>query len=553
MTSGRAGARISQVCGAAALIGAALAVAAMSAAQEPAPEAPPTRTPASGPEESHGWVVVRGVLDESQYVLLHIPPRRDVPVGGGRTIRVSSGTVRRAAGLVRPPEFIASWGRRAFLVFPPERDREPGHDRRQILAIGAVPGSVQDRWKDDAGPRLAPVAAVPAGRETIGVVGTRYGPTALIRTVDDSGRLALRLLRLEGRRWVDLEAPAGVDPSDKSVALIAWEGGEGVGVALVSQEEGLALWTLARGPEGRLVWSARRFGDAQARTGGGLIGAGNRVIHVERDAEGVFGVSELSALGAWVGLARIRDIPADFSHAVLEDGARLVLVFPEAAEAHRGQRGVRHYRIVEVSLTTGRILYSGPIHGDGPVSPWELRVLIAVLFLLMVAILLFVLRSEGRNGVVLLPPGAALAEPPRRIVATILDVGLALLVARRVVGIELSVVASDPFSMPALETLLAVLATGFVLATLSEWLLGRSLGKWVTGCYVVVAGRAEGGGVPWMPPGLARSLLRNVVKWAMAPLTLVAIADPNGRHPGDILARTVVVVRFDTPERKQQG
>jgi len=44
---------------------------------------------------------------------------------------------------------------------------------------------------------------------------------------------------------------------------------------------------------------------------------------------------------------------------------------------------------------------------------------------------------------------------------------------------------------------------------------------------------------------LLPSLLRNAVRWAVPPLTVLVLLDANWRHPGDVMAGSVVAEPAD--------
>jgi len=45
--------------------------------------------------------------------------------------------------------------------------------------------------------------------------------------------------------------------------------------------------------------------------------------------------------------------------------------------------------------------------------------------------------------------------------------------------------------------------------------------------------------------GLRQALVRNLMKYAMPPVAVFGLSDANGRHRGDVLAGTAVVIRVD--------
>ncbi|MCW5550456.1 MAG: RDD family protein, partial [Opitutaceae bacterium] len=198
----------------------------------------------------------------------------------------------------------------------------------------------------------------------------------------------------------------------------------------------------------------------------------------------------------------------------------------------------------EVSAYTGRQMFIGSARRDPLLSPRDFQVLSLVFGSLMIVVLLFVLRSDARKELSL-PAGAALAPPGMRVLAGAMDLLPALGLAGLLTGVAPAkllslVVLTSPFSLTPL-----VLATlGLVIGhcALSEWRWGRSLGKALVGCRVAPASawdRVDGRLRLW------QTLARNAVRWVFPPLGMLMLFDPNFRHPGDVLARTVVVIPPD--------
>lgn len=298
--------------------------------------------------------------------------------------------------------------------------------------------------------------------------------------------------------------------------------------------------------------------------------------------------------------------------------ARVVLVaaggIVESQRPRRDDEG-RSYSplslaITEISGARGETLFDGPFERVSPVDLGGFRLLSSLLLVLMAMVLLIVLRPEPGDGVVAIPAGYALAEPPRRLLATFFDLGLAVLVASSIWGV-------DPRDMLSFEVITAlddrwlalptVLLVGAGLGAASEWAFGRTFGKLVFGMTVVsIKPRAKAGSKPGTnakphgkpdakpdddrrgrssdaefddraesaparraggeddlhdeaeppaPLGLVRlslwqALVRNLVKWLLPPVAALALVDTSGRHRGDGLARAAVLTELP-PEPTQ--
>ena len=92
-----------------------------------------------------------------------------------------------------------------------------------------------------------------------------------------------------------------------------------------------------------------------------------------------------------------------------------------------------------------------------------------------------------------------------------------------------------------------MVVSGLVLGVMGEVLIGRSIGKLLTGCEVVdvrVTGSIS-------HPQFWQALVRNVIKWVLAPAAMLGLMDAQGRHRGDSMSRTAVVV--EEPDEDPEG
>ena len=90
----------------------------------------------------------------------------------------------------------------------------------------------------------------------------------------------------------------------------------------------------------------------------------------------------------------------------------------------------------------------------------------------------------------------------------------------------------------ALLFALTVVGAGLVLGILGEALIGRSVGKVAMGCEVIdvrVTDRP-------VHPKVWQAATRNVIKWVLSPAAMIGLMDPEGRHRGDSMAGTAVVM-----------
>ena len=255
---------------------------------------------------------------------------------------------------------------------------------------------------------------------------------------------------------------------------------------------------------------------------------------------------------------------------------------PSAAPADSSQTPLpmRQIRVVEVSTSTGQVLFNDVARRDAVITARDLQALAIGIGVLTAAVFLFVLRQDNRH-TVRIPLRTSLATPARRFAGALIDLVLgyaiaSLLLDRSIVRI---ITQAGPHLIANMMTLVIVtLLCAAIHSMLSEWLTGRSLGKFMTGSVVTRAVVERGdevdppvnAGSPDAPdasPAPARlpqgdrpapdaippitfvqAGLRNLIRWT-PPLAMLLAFDPNFRHPGDVLSRTVVIVPDPEDER----
>lgn len=208
--------------------------------------------------------------------------------------------------------------------------------------------------------------------------------------------------------------------------------------------------------------------------------------------------------------------------------------------------------ILEMS-TTGRLWYEGEQVRQGPLSLRDLRALAFMLGSLAVLVIIFVFRPEAAP-IVTLPQGAALGALWRRTGAAMVDFMIAAVLASLIMGHGalglLSALLAGPAaaggalggSEEVFTGLMLAQVMGIVHCSLTETLSGRSIGKGVFGL-IILSSRATPGRLD-----LRAALLRNIIKWGLPLLLVFAVWDPMRRHPGDLLAGTLVVERAEEGE-----
>lgn len=255
--------------------------------------------------------------------------------------------------------------------------------------------------------------------------------------------------------------------------------------------------------------------------------------------------------GEWAELARVQGVAREFCVLPLCTSARVMLLWKPPSGTSGSAGGSMEVR--EISAHTGRVLYAGPSVSSSPITLSDYRLIVLTLFIATSLVLAFILRAEAREVVLHLPKGVSLAEPSRRAVAFAIDFVIWFSVAASFFGL-------GPFEAVSPEAILSgagfwAFASGLALAatanTILECLVGRSIGKVVTGCRVLLV-RSRGGLADDHHPTFPLALLRNLLKWMLPPLGALLLADPEWRHPADRISRTVVVVDTNNESNNDQ-
>jgi hypothetical protein len=464
------------------------------------------------------WLTV--FEDQGQWRLVMVPPRDGLASESG----MQAGQIKAARALSRPPVAAAAVGDQGVVVFD-ERGARTVLSGRAVAGVGGV-------WTFEPADRLEAWATPPAGR-LVGFAGWGERAAMLVRGEDPGG--GLELYTGTQRGWEREEVPAGATArgvlralGSSRGTLIGWdEGGRGA-----------ALWR--RGADG--VWdeSVVAGGEVLARAEGVFgVGDAGAVVSAAREGEGDGElVIRVHRDGVVVELARVEALAA-WTGAVVEGASpRLVALWRDPGDPSRERRAA--FRVVEVSLATGRVMHDGPPRQALPVTAGEFRIVAAGLVAMTLVALIAALRpGEGATRSEL-PVGTAMAGPGRRFLATVLDALIASAVSAWWFGAEpWMVVTGAVLVVPggAWGAVPGALVIAGVMGAVGEAVFAGSPGKLLTGCRVA---RARGG--EFEGPGVWRSVVRNGIKWAALPLTMPALVSPGTRHRGELAAGTVVVV-----------
>lgn len=515
----------------------------------------PGRAPADGTapvpssEPTHAWFIEpvlppssasAAAVAETRAVVLHLPPR---------SAAVASGTVRIATDLRRSPVAVAAAEARFYLVFqeppPPAAFPNVKPSPRRVQSVSAeqiAPG----RWATRPSGRLDVHPSLPGDGGLIGIAASDAGLFALM--ISDAGETTL--LRMQASDWATVPGPTwarqpGRLPRSKQEYRIFGVPG-GVGLARLDEVHPAEIALLIGE-----TWSQLQAPLADPRPDV-LMMVGPSVIAASRPPGGSLSIRARSLRGedlpgdGWRELARLDNVQEVWGVAPLASSDALAVVWHRKPPAGAPDTEPTRRMVAEVSLGTGRVLFEGEATSGSPVSRKDAWLLGLAVAMVTGMVVVTVLRPPSAP--VVLPRDTSLAPPLRRLFAGLIDFGAGLAVAGVIAGrggwseLEWWLTADGQWLM------IMVLPCLSILCGVAEGLSGRTLGKLLLGIRVASV-RVQPGNLEAAPspPGLGRGLLRNLIKWCLPPVGLIALLDPEGRHRADQFAMTAVILP-DEPE-----
>lgn len=496
-------------------------------------------------DASHGFVATKTKPIGGPMHLLPGAGKRSVESNEIGTIyhlpgALEAGTIRHGPDMPWAPSAMATRDGRVVMVFEPE---SPVGDQpsawsasRRVRAITVRAGAVDGTFfYEPMGRDPEALASLPAEGAVRGLAMGAWGPVALLAGAD--GADGARLLALRGVEWESVPLPAGVERHAR-LDLTTREGRP----TLVAESGGMGAtaWTLASADGREGTWEWGREPIAPPRADERVIGVGTGLVGWSRDAEGQVRLRLLRESGAY-DLAPVTGVSERFG--IVPGDQRVSVVWLSREQRENVEREI--YRVAVVSTVTGKVLYEGPARTGTSLTGRDLQTLALLAGALLLTALVFVLRpSPDETGAVALPSGTALAETWRRAAGLLIDLAPGMALAALVFGVSMEELASaaalatTASAKPVMALLVGVMLTA-THEILGEWLTGRSLGKWATGCRVVTTRGTK--------LALWQAVVRTALKLFCPPLALFVLIDPRRRHPADILARTVVVMRAPEP------
>lgn len=572
---------------------------------------PSAAAPGESLSGSHSWLAVPALgskLDEDSWRLLHVTPRRTL-WRDGVAHGSDDGVLRPSVSLASRPRALAAVDNVVYILFPTLLNTPDA--KREVYSVSVMPTGVADLWADDPPGAARREPSLEGSGILLGFVGTQIGPVAMVR---EASTTALRILRRG--EWIPVPIDLGPltdlgSARPETIRLV--QSAEGFRVVLLRDDGSVWIWnaaleestepvSVAPSPAGGVASAAPASGwrtgsDSWRRSSGGtasgrdvnvirarwnsngstlpsdlrdprqfaglrVISSGGQLLTAHRDAKGDVLVGTLWPRG-WLPLTRIESVPAEFAFVSIDGLGRCAVVW-QAVDATPQETGSAlmsrragvgsHLEIREVSAWTGRLIFQGASARAGIVGAGEFRLLALSMFALMAIVLTLIVRREEDEPVFTLPDGVAMCEPGRRAVAGVLDLLLVFVVASRIMGIS-PLQFFDPgvlLSGLAVSIILLTVLLGAIVGTLTEAFFARSPGKLLVGCEVLAIVKPDGG-PPNVWGALWRAAVRNLVKWGLPPLGVLGVLDPSGRHRGDHMAGTLVIVRFDPDEEDADG
>lgn len=515
-------------------------------------------------ENEHTWAVTPSTVS-SEWGLWHIPPR--FGRGGAQ-----DGEVRIVDSLVRQPAAIAASGGRVWMAFAGSGNRA-GYG---FLTAAVQPGAIDGTWFTGTGGRLASAAYLATKGKLKSMAAGPRGPVVLVTPSDEPAQIAW----IDRGTWKWATGPQRADePSPTAIGILAdgtvcltavadgsiynWRASlpepetTTGGYQLIDPDEILSSDTPGEADEAPLTtleWTLETADIAGvpngARVAAGPVGIGSRIVLALQSDSQVRVVDVLGSQGSDVYTAPMGGV------ALLGNSRRgLIVRLGDDAEGAQG-RAATKLVVEEFSLDTGRTFYVGPAVFDGPVSPSDIRILLVLMILVSATLLLFVVRTTGESTPFVAPRGTALAPPMPRLMASMADGLLAVLL-----GGELAKLLPEGWLAMRIGAdvldfapIIVALGLGFVAGSVLEAMTGRTPGKLVFGLYVSRSGVIDGDPVPPRRPGFGASLARNAVKWLLPLVAIAGATSPALRHRGDTMAGLGVIGEaMPEPGRGQSG
>ncbi len=490
-----------------------------------------------GAPVSHAWFAVPDA-DSAHAMLLHLPP------GDPTSTRVR--LVREVAQI---PVFVAARDARVYMVFEeqaPDTRAFPTAvlPARRVLSLEAQEAS-PGQWVTVPAERLNACPAIDGEGSLLGVAGSDVGLYAL-RRVSRDGAPAIVLERMGVSDWTPINVPeeakvlAGAPGDERSWGIFGVPGG----VGLFSWKDADAVcWLGDESQAGGLAWSRVQIDLPDRPLSVTMAWVGGEIVLGASQTGSTMSIRARTPGGTWRTVARVPGIGPDCT--VIPDDSGGSLRFVWLAQGQQDVLG--RVRIRSLSIGTGRLGDASPLRLASPISRADFVMLVFLLAMVVGMIMAVLFRPN--EAAVNLPDGYAIADPPLRMVAGVIDAGIGLLAISAVFRVPWSDLATTEWWASTRGSIVLIATLGFlvVMGTLLETAFGKTVGKFLTACEVADVGPRRRAESP-SPPSLQRAFLRNLVKWGLPLVGVLGVLDVSGRFRADQFARTAVVSRLSADE-----
>lgn len=528
---------------------------------------------------SHGWMIVQS---NDKWALVHVPPRVDNDPTATGVLSASGGSVALVGSFDSTPSAIVAIDDRLYMIFETV-DRGGAVLRRDVRSVVAERSGLGALWHFEPEDDYFTHALLPPGGTLLGAACAQGTLAVVLDSSTEPNPQGPRVGVLSRESWVfsDLPEPVAqsIRASPGSAHVVSSR--QGLLIAILRQNKTLERWVgnveipqpAAGGffpddddapivtprrtaPPKSPTWTWTRLAPIDARpldqSSGTLLECAGVQVWLQVGPDGTMSVHELGDDSVSL-LASLKNAAVPVSLCTIEGDGRIVMAWslleppPSQPQAFQTSVPKRNYEVREISVLTGRVLYSGPAKSLGPVSETDFRLLALALLATMAIALLLVLRPDPSDGVISIPDNYFLAESGRRLFAALADAVLAWWIACAIWRLDVGQSLSPSNMLGGTTWIVAgtAIVVGLVLGSIGEWRIGRTPGKLLTGCEVisVLPNPSRPGALP--RPSLWRALERNAIKWLLPPVAMLGLFDEQGRHRADMMARTVVVVRGD--------
>lgn len=492
----------------------------------------------------HLWFCAEVQNPRAGYLLCHVDLRQSPP---------ALTTVADSLILAHPPQAMAAWGDRVWLVTRPIREQR--RQRREVFTVRVARNQAMGVNYFLPHDRLEMAPELSGQGNIGGMVGSAEGPIVLLVPLqrdlagveannqdgDAPARMVRpQLLRLTADAWQSLDLPEEMAADPEALLATGGPGGEW-------------LQVFTRGPDSTQILVHRRD-----RSGTWISAP------VPFALSSLLGATNVGSQTALV--LRISGQQDRMMVSYLRDGLLLPLAelaIPDPPDHRWAIEGAGdQLRLVTTSPKGGLSIaaidgISGAVAPAQPLAPGAhpARRMVFLPILLMVGLTAVVggvlFKPSPQAAAVKLPRDQAVAGPMPRLVGLMIDLIPGAVLTMLWFKADLATVTRVPsLALTFEQAVPALLVIGITLVheTISELLTGRTIGKVVAGIQVV---SNDGGRV-----GPLAVITRNFFKFltlCIPPLAIFALLNPNMKGIGDTLGRTLVVADADEDRNGRGG